>query len=57
MIFRSWQQLELVSNLESDLGDTEDWRKKLLVDFSAENQLDRSNNCDAIDMKMGVSFL
>ena len=31
-----WQQLELASELESDLRDTVDWGKKWLVDFSAE---------------------
>ena len=30
-----WQQLELASELESDLRDTVDWGKKWLVDFSA----------------------
>ena len=30
-----WQQLELVSELESDLRDTVVWSKKWLVDFSA----------------------
>ena len=30
-----WQQLELPSELESDLGDTLDWVKKWLVDFTA----------------------
>ena len=30
-----WQQLELVSELESDLEDTVDWGKKRLVDFNA----------------------
>ena len=30
-----WQQLELVSELESDLEDTVDWGKKWLVDFDA----------------------
>ena len=28
-----WQQLQLVSELESDLQDTADWGKKWLVDF------------------------
>ena len=32
-----WQQLELASELESDLQDTVDWGKKWLVDFNAEN--------------------
>ena len=30
-----WQQLELASDLESDLRDTVDWGKKWLVDFNA----------------------
>ena len=30
-----WQQLELTSELESDLRDTADWGKKWLVDFNA----------------------
>ena len=43
-----WQQLELASELESDLRDTVDWGKKWLVDFSSgKTQLvsfDWSNN-------------
>ena len=30
-----WQQLELASELESELSDTVDWGKKWLVDFNA----------------------
>ena len=30
-----WQQLELASELESDLGDTVDWGRKWLVGFNA----------------------
>ena len=30
-----WQQLELASELESDLRDTVDWGKKWLVNFNA----------------------
>ena len=30
-----WQQLELASELESDLWDTVDWGRKWLVDFNA----------------------
>ena len=30
-----WQQLELASELKSDLRDTVDWGKKWLVDFKA----------------------
>ena len=55
-----WQQLELASELESDL-DTVDWGKKWLVDFSAgKTQLvsfDWSNNNGSIDVKMGGSIL
>ena len=51
-----WQQLELASELESDLRDTVDWGKKWLVDFSAgKTQLvlfDWSNNNGSIDVKM-----
>ena len=50
------QQLELASELESDLRDTVDWCKKWLVDFNAgKTQLvlfDRSNNNGSIDVKM-----
>ena len=56
-----WQQLELASELESDLGDTVDWGKKWLVDFNAgKTQLvsfDRSNNNGSIDVKMDGSVL
>ena len=56
-----WQQLELASELESDLRDTVDWSKKWLVDFNAgKTQLvlfDRSNNNVSIDVKMGGSIL
>ena len=56
-----WQQLELASELESDLRDTVDWGRKWLVDFSAGNtqlvSLDRSNNTGAIDVKMDGSVL
>ena len=30
-----WQQLELASELESDLQDTVEWSRKWLVDFNA----------------------
>ena len=56
-----WQQLELVSELESDLRDTVDWCKKWLVDFSAGKiqlvSLDRSNNNGSTDVKMDGSVL
>ena len=56
-----WQQLELASELESDLRDTVDWGKKWLVDFNAgKTQLvlfDWSNNNGSIDVKMGGSIL
>ena len=49
-----WQQLELASELESDLRDTVDWGRKWLINFNAgKTQLvwfDRSNNTGAIDV-------
>ena len=51
-----WQQLELASELESDLRDTVDWARKWLVDFNAgKTQLvlfDQSKNTGTIDVKM-----
>ena len=56
-----WQQLELVSELKSDLRDTVDLGRKWLVDFNAgQTQLvsfDRSGNTGAIDVKMDRSVL
>ena len=56
-----WQQLELASELESDLRDTVDWGRKRLVDFNAgKTQLvsfDRPKNTGAIDVKMDGSVL
>ena len=56
-----WQQLELASELESDLRDTVDWGKKWHVDLNAgKTQLvsfDRSKNTGAIDVKMDGSKL
>ena len=48
-----WQQLELVSELKSDLQDTVDFNvgKTQLVSF------DRSKNTGAIDVKMDGSVL
>ena len=61
VIFQVWFQLELASELESDLWDTVDWSKKMLVDFSAwKTQLvsfDQSNNTDVIDVNMDGSVL
>ena len=56
-----WQQLELASELESDLRDTVDWGRKWLVDFNAgKTQLvsyNRSKNTGAIDVKIDGSVL
>ena len=56
-----WQQLELASELESDLLDAEHWGRKWLVDFNAgKTQLvlfDRSKNNGAIDVEMNGSVL
>ena len=56
-----WQQLELASELESDLRDTVAWRKKSLVDFNAGKtqlvSLHLSNNNGFIDVKMDESVV
>ena len=56
-----WPQLELASELESDLQDTVDWGKVWLVEFNAgKTQLvsfDQSNNSGSINVKMGGSIL
>ena len=56
-----WQKLELASELESDLQDTVDCGRKLLVDLNArKTQLglfDPSNKTGDIDMKMDGSIL
>ena len=56
-----WQQLELASELKSDLRDTMDLGGKWLVDFGAgKTQLvsfDWSSNTGAIDVKMDGSAL
>ena len=51
------QQLELGSELESNLRETVGWGKKLNAGKAQLALLDRSNNTDSIDMKMDVSFL
>ena len=59
--FDLWQQLELASEVESDLRDTVDWGKKWLADFNPwKTQLvsfDQSNNNSSIDVKMEGSIL
>ena len=56
-----WQQLELASELESDLRDTVDWGKKWFIDLNAgKTQLvsfDRSNNNGSINVKMDDSVI
>ena len=56
-----WQQLELASELESDLRDTVDWGRKWLVDLNAgKTQLisfDQPHNIGIIDKKMDGSVL
>ena len=51
-----WQQLELASELESDLQDTVDWGKKWLVDFNAGKThlvlFDWCNNNGSMDVKI-----
>ena len=56
-----WQQLELASELESDLRETVDWARKRLDDFNARKtqlvSFDWPNNTGAIDVKMDGSVL
>ena len=56
-----WQQLELASELESDLRDTVGWGRNWFVDFNTEKtqlvSFDWSNNTAAIDVKMDGSVL
>ena len=53
-----WQQLELASELESDLRN---WGKKWFVDFNAKKSqlvsFEQSNNNGCIDVKMDGSVL
>ena len=61
LICGHWQQLELASELESDLRNSVDCGKNWLVDFNAgKTQLilfDWSNNNGFIDVKMDGSVL
>ena len=56
-----WQQLELASELESDLRNFVDWGGKWFVDFNAAKTqpvlFDRCNNTASIDVKMNGSVL
>ena len=56
-----WQQLELISELDSDLWDTVDWGRIWLVDFNVGKaqlvSFDQSNKTGAIDVKMDESVL
>ena len=56
-----WQQLELASELESDLQDSVNWGRKWLVDFNARKtqlvSFDWYNNTGAIDVKMDESVV
>ena len=59
--FDLWQQLELASELESDLQDMVGWGRKWLVEFNAGKTrlvlFDQSNNTGAIDVKMDESVV
>ena len=54
-----WQQVELASEIASDLRDTMDWGRKWLVHFNAEKiqRFGRSNNIGVFDVKMDRSVL
>ena len=51
-----WQQPELASELEYNLGDAVEWVRKWLVDLDAGKprliSFDQSNNTGAIDVNM-----
>ena len=51
-----WLQVELASELESDLQDTVNWGRKWLVDFNTGKaqlvSFHQSNSTGAIDVKM-----
>ena len=55
-----WQQIELASELESDLQEIMDWARKWLVDFNARKtqllSFNQSNNT-ATDVKMDGSVI
>ena len=59
--FDLWQQLELSSELESDIRDTVDWARKWLVVFSATKtepvSFKQSINTGAIDVKKKGSVI
>ena len=59
--FDLWQQLELSSELESDIRDTVDWGRKWLVVFSATKtepvSFKQSINTGAIDVKKKGSVI
>ena len=56
-----WQQLELASELESDLRDTADWGRNWLIDFNAKKtqliSFNLSKNSGAIAVKTNGSVL
>ena len=51
-----WQQLELASELESDLRDSVDWGKKWFLDFNAGKSwmvsFDRSGKNGSVNVKL-----
>ena len=55
-----WLQLELASEIESDVRDTVDWGKKWFVDFNAGKThlvlFDWSNNNGSIDVKLDYLY-
>ena len=56
-----WQQLELASELESDLRSNVDWDRKWLVDFNVGKTqfalFDRSHNTGTTDVKVDGSVI
>ena len=52
-----WQQLELASELESDLRDTVDWSKKWQAGKTQLVSFDQSNNNGSFDVIIDGSVL
>ena len=56
-----WQQLEVASEIQSDLRDTVDWGRKWLADFNTGKtrlvSFGQPNNYGANDLKMDGSDL
>ena len=56
-----YQQLKATSDFKSDLWDTVDWERNLLVELNVGKTqsvlFDCFNNCDAVNLKINSSFI